>query len=432
MSFLYPSYLWAFAGLVVPIAIHLWSKKEAKTIKIGSVQLLSESNSRQSSSIQLNEWWLLLLRMLIISLLTLSMARPQWHSKIKNTALMYMVEPSLMQHEGFKIIVDSLAEDHEVRVLTKGFPTWNSNLINEQNDKLPKYWQLASEMDNLQADSIVVFTNAYVEGLHGMRPETSHPIHWVVIDSGQIVERPLVAYQNQEKLRLFIVSSGAYKTRIHKEAVTVGDGNFSLTPESDSLIVSGTAADFTVPIISQNPIKVSLFYADSLMKDKMYLEAAFSAIATYLDRKIEVVSKPDSVITPMQDAALTIWLSTRASSISNEKLVFFEEDSLAKSLIEPGIKKDAYRLTGRITTENAVSQRLTEQLMRLLEVYGEVGQLAPTGDRRSIAETELRTNHKAKQQQRRQLANRDMGPYMWILLLVLLGLERILAYKRRQ
>ena len=43
MSFAHPLYLWTLLGLLVPIAIHLWSKKEAKTIKIGSVQLLSES-----------------------------------------------------------------------------------------------------------------------------------------------------------------------------------------------------------------------------------------------------------------------------------------------------------------------------------------------------------------------------------------------------
>ncbi|MEP0086438.1 MAG: BatA domain-containing protein, partial [Maribacter dokdonensis] len=82
MSFAHPSYLWALLGLLVPIAIHLWSKKEAKTIKIGSVQWLSESKSKQSSSIQLNEWWLLVLRMGIISLLVLLMAKPQWHSKV--------------------------------------------------------------------------------------------------------------------------------------------------------------------------------------------------------------------------------------------------------------------------------------------------------------------------------------------------------------
>ena len=87
MSFAHPSYLWALLGLLVPIAIHLWSKKEAKTIKIGSVQLLSESKSRQSSSIQLNEWWLLLLRIGIISLLVVLLAKPQWYSKVSNKTL---------------------------------------------------------------------------------------------------------------------------------------------------------------------------------------------------------------------------------------------------------------------------------------------------------------------------------------------------------
>src|SRR5690606_9538570 len=95
MVFANPSYLWALWGLLVPLAIHLWSKKEAKTIKIGSIQLLDESNSRQSNSIQMNEWLLLLLRMLIVGLVVLLMAGPQWRTYKNKDQVTYFVEPSL-------------------------------------------------------------------------------------------------------------------------------------------------------------------------------------------------------------------------------------------------------------------------------------------------------------------------------------------------
>ena len=53
MSFLNPTYLWALLGLLIPIAIHLWSKKEGKTVKIGSIELLRESDSKQTSIIKI-------------------------------------------------------------------------------------------------------------------------------------------------------------------------------------------------------------------------------------------------------------------------------------------------------------------------------------------------------------------------------------------
>ncbi|NND11568.1 MAG: hypothetical protein HKN96_10170, partial [Flavobacteriaceae bacterium] len=97
MTFLYPSYLWALLGLIVPLAIHLWSKKEGKTIKIGSIKLLSEADSKQSRSIKLNEYWLLLLRMLSVALLVFILAEPGFIKKTPTNPLTYIVEPALLE-----------------------------------------------------------------------------------------------------------------------------------------------------------------------------------------------------------------------------------------------------------------------------------------------------------------------------------------------
>ena len=95
MFFLNPSFLWALLGLSVPVAIHLWSKKEGKTIKVGSLKFLQESDSQKSSSIKLNEFWLLLLRMLLITILVFILAAPRLHYKSENSPITYLVEKSL-------------------------------------------------------------------------------------------------------------------------------------------------------------------------------------------------------------------------------------------------------------------------------------------------------------------------------------------------
>src|SRR5690606_33162258 len=100
MVFLNPMYLWALTGLAVPLAIHFWSRKEGKTIKVGSIQFLKESDPKQASSVKLNEIWLLILRMLVITILVLIIARPVLKGENSRTALTYLIDPSLLQkHE---------------------------------------------------------------------------------------------------------------------------------------------------------------------------------------------------------------------------------------------------------------------------------------------------------------------------------------------
>ena len=43
MSFLQPSYLWALLAIAIPIAIHLWSRKKVRTIRVGSTQYITEN-----------------------------------------------------------------------------------------------------------------------------------------------------------------------------------------------------------------------------------------------------------------------------------------------------------------------------------------------------------------------------------------------------
>ncbi|MDQ0640499.1 hypothetical protein QF042_004064 [Pedobacter sp. W3I1] len=76
MHFLYPIGLLALAGLIVPLIIHLWNVKQGKTVKIGSIALLGESSRASSKSFKINDWFLLLLRCLLLALLALLLAQP--------------------------------------------------------------------------------------------------------------------------------------------------------------------------------------------------------------------------------------------------------------------------------------------------------------------------------------------------------------------
>jgi hypothetical protein len=431
MSFAHTSYLWALLGLLVPIAIHLWSKKEAKTIKIGSVQLLSESKSKQSSSIQLNEWWLLLLRMGIISLLVLLMAKPQWYSKVSNKTLTYIIEPELTQSTYFMSRFNKLDESQEIRLLIENIPLKEDDKQIIENSAVQDYWALASEMDALQTDSIVVFTTGLASGLRGARPETKHTINWIVIDSALSKEHPLLAYKKENGLQLYTGWSNPDATKIISKTIALGE-DYTLTSGGDSLAISKFNLVQKVPVVTQKALEVSLYYSDSLKGDKTYIEASLKALSIYLEREIEVVSQLDSERVEDKEADVIIWLSDKKQPETTQKLLVWKEDEMAQSIITAGEDDSTYYLTKHINSENAVSDRLTEKLLAVLDVNQELEELLAEADNRSVTASELETTYVSSDKKEKQIASWNVNPYLWLMLLVLLLVERLVAYKRKQ
>src|SRR5216684_1533812 len=68
------------AGIIVPVAIHLWNNKQGKVLAIGSIAFLEKTSRRKARSRKLSEWGLLLLRCLLLILLSLLLAGPFWKS----------------------------------------------------------------------------------------------------------------------------------------------------------------------------------------------------------------------------------------------------------------------------------------------------------------------------------------------------------------
>ena len=71
MRFVNPLLLWSLAGLVIPLGIHLLSRKEGKVLRLGSLRHVQETSTQQFKGIRLNEIVLLMLRCAMIILLSL-------------------------------------------------------------------------------------------------------------------------------------------------------------------------------------------------------------------------------------------------------------------------------------------------------------------------------------------------------------------------
>ena len=424
MVLIHPTYLWALLGLLVPLAIHLWSKKEAKTIKIGSVQLLDESNSRQSSSIQLNEWLLLLLRMLILALVVLLMAGPQWRIQPNKKQITYLVEPSLANHSSLMGLLDSLGETSQVLLLKQGFPEWEQDLELPSEPMVPLYWQLVQRMDSLASDSIVVFTRAYVEGIKSMRPKTHKKIHWVVMESDTLFEKPLLAYQREKEVELVSLQGNGQTTYFKKQRLSDG---FSQAGDSLKLEVDGNMQ--TVPLVDLDTVHVNIMADTEFETDRQYLEASFRALSKFLDRKIQVQSVDADV---ENEVGLNIWLRKKKWEPKSGKWLVFKEDILSNKLIKESGQSNVYWLTSKLNTENTTEQHFTEQLLRLLDLDVAVKPLVSLADKRQMDVAELKPNYVGEPKKKERTTLLDISQWVFWILVLFMILERVTAYVKRQ
>lgn len=80
MSFLAPFYALAALAIAAPIIAHLVRKRPKDKIEFSSSLFLEKDIPRLTKSSQIDQWWLLLLRGLLILLVAAAFARPYWNT----------------------------------------------------------------------------------------------------------------------------------------------------------------------------------------------------------------------------------------------------------------------------------------------------------------------------------------------------------------
>ena len=85
MKFGSPLYLLGLLGMAIPIIIHFWKMRRAKTLRFGAIRYLLQSEQVTRRRRKFWEYLLLLVRMLLIAAISLALAshtgwRPCPHS----------------------------------------------------------------------------------------------------------------------------------------------------------------------------------------------------------------------------------------------------------------------------------------------------------------------------------------------------------------
>ncbi|HEA29259.1 MAG TPA: hypothetical protein ENH91_04585 [Leeuwenhoekiella sp.] len=428
MTFLNPTYLWGLLALVVPVAIHLWSKKEGKTIKIGSIQLLTESNPKQASSIQINELLLLFLRLLLITLLVFILAAPQWNRQAEEQSVVYLVEPALLKNTGIRSMVDSLPEER-THLLQADFPVRERDQSLQNKAAIPNYWQLAEQMEQLPADSIVVFTRGLLQGVNGKPPEIYKKINWIVLNPETVINQLVLANQQGDSIQLISVNSDSEQLSFNKKKIGLKRGKINIKRDSISLDRNGKTKTF--PLEIQDTLRVKIAVNDTMLSEQRYIEASLRALSTFIAQPLKITEFADTI--PFNTKTdLLIWLKNKPISGFSGRILTYKSDIFAIKLIKPTINPQVFNLTRSLNSENTVSENLPEQLLEILNLHPDLEQQLVAYDARSISKNELQTLPAKGKNIKNYARSIDLSPWFWLALLLLLITERITAFYRKQ
>ncbi|MCX2678989.1 BatA domain-containing protein [Galbibacter sp. EGI 63066] len=429
MIFTHPTYLWALLGLAIPIAIHLWSKKEGKTILVGSVKLLKDTDPKQTRSIKLNELWLLILRLLAIGLLAIIMANPQITASKSKADVMYLIEASLLPFDEKLPVLDTVSEEN-IRLLTEGFPIVSETSEEEIKTSTPDYWQLARDMEQLQTDSIVIFTKALLKGIRGKRPRVNTNAHWVVIDSCATVKKTIQATQKGEEIELLHLISNCESLSFEKELMDFNSEKLTINLQKDSVKLSGY--NHWLSLDSLPSLKAGIVYDEATKNEKRYFESAYKAISKHLDRPIEVASSKVADSIAIENLNTLVWLSEAAIVKFDLPTIVYKKDGLANRLITKSDTEKLFYLTQPLNTENSISKHFTEQLMSTLYLNTRLGDSVRKYDNRVVDTQELLPVRSAEKTVKAQMGNIKISKWLWPVLFLLLIVERVLALYRKQ
>jgi hypothetical protein len=164
LFFLQPIWLVAMAGVVVPVIVHLWNDRRGKVLKIGSIALLERSSRRLAWSRRISQWWLLVLRCLVVAAAALLLAGPY---RLRNAAGKGWVLVDGGHGGPYRRRIDSLVKaGFEEHVLADSLDYWEG-------------FKLA-DAEAPRGAVFYVFSTGLAGRWSGTRPVAEREVHWEV------------------------------------------------------------------------------------------------------------------------------------------------------------------------------------------------------------------------------------------------------------
>jgi hypothetical protein len=416
MSFYNPIWLWSLTGLLVPVVIHLLSRKEGRTILVGSVRHLQESATAQFRSIHLNEIVLLLLRCFLIMLIVLLLAGGHLINNESEQKKWIVLEKGI-EHSPYKKIIKQLElRGFEAHLLSPDFP-----LLADSSDIKPvsNYWAMAEALSEKGIDSVIVLSYNYLKNFKGER--ISHPnFQWLV----------------QDPVNLELNSKA---TKISSDSVWLRKGFFTAEYTSYLTTKLGTKEIEDSDILPPDTIKITVVSEKAFEPDALIILAGLNAIQSITPCKLLITTSAlDNFKQQKQD--WVVWLSNAQIPLHEDrkyKVIGYNDcangnlDLLVESnaaALSCELKDSDWVITDRLNEENVLVHHFTSSLAELLLSRNQQG----ITDKRTLSQAAMWSPTKTSAQRGTNKEVLDLDKLLAILIMVTLMTERWVAYKRNQ
>ena len=408
MLFTNPIWLLALAGLSIPIGIHLLSRKEGQVIKIGSLRHLQETNTQQFKGIRINEIVLLTLRCTLIILLVLLMSGLSFEKATNSESKWVLLEMGLEDipevHSQLEIFQN---QGYELRLLADGFPV-NIDSVSTSSTNL--YWRLVEQLQSEKIADVIVISKNSINGFRGMRPAMPSNIRWISVPAESI----------------------DYTLK----ANSVGDSIVARMGHSE---VGKTY--FTTRIFSKNEWSQTINPVDSIQVvivadrihgyDKKIIEASLEAMKLSSTTKIEIINSSPEKINLNGYGDWCIWLTDIPPSDSVVSNIISLRPELNQEILFQE-KTNRWIITKRLNQEIAWSESLTVKLASILLFLESDWRTASQNDRRILPDESVWSKGDSNETSNATALAQSADSYLLTFFLMMLLVERILAYHRNQ
>ena len=185
-ALLLPAALAALAALIVPLLIHLARRSEQRPTEFAALRWLRQK-PKPRHRIRFDEWPLLWLRLLVVALLALWLARPVLFDSADETQWI-----AVLPGVDVAQVRASVGEtDARVRWLAPGFPELEQQ---PPTGALP----FASLLRQLDAElpekvALTVFVPEQLQGADAMRPQLSRAVQWKIVPGAMALPKAMPA-----------------------------------------------------------------------------------------------------------------------------------------------------------------------------------------------------------------------------------------------
>lgn len=377
------AYLIGLLSVLVPIAIHLWSKKTRKTIPFGTIRFLSEDDTQAIKSLIPTEWLLLFLRMMILVVFVLIMSEPLME-KNKEISSIVFIDPAYKTHPDFDFLKDSLQEENEVRWFSRAFPMINDSIVESRTS----YWELLADLEEQFPENFTIISPRRINQFIGNRPASSN-VNWMSL--------PLA------------------DQRLEVGAFLLEDRPIAISAAIEEAFTYFTHTQASGTVLDSLSMKVSIQSDDAFAELTEFIQLSIEAINADSPLRIQLVEEGQ--------AEWLIWLK-EGPLPERRKLIY--ATALADPQVIKKVSEDVYAIA-TFDLEKYLADNFPIQLEQIF-AKGEVD--IASYDWRSLPDQQLPMST-ANANSVPSKATSYLSHWFWGLLLLIFVTERYLSLKTR-